>query len=97
MRCSKRCANPVRPGFSRAEPTWYQTLTVASGTVWSSCMITCSPFGSVNCVKGTVSGGVLAGGAAGAGAVWAARFVTVAQATARSEQVMLQDRVMRYL
>ena len=28
IRCSNRCAKPVRPGFSRAEPTWYQTFTV---------------------------------------------------------------------
>ena len=27
IRCSKRCAKPVRPGRSRAEPTWYQMFT----------------------------------------------------------------------
>ena len=28
IRCSNRCAKPVRPGCSRAEPTWYHMLTV---------------------------------------------------------------------
>ena len=36
MMCSKRCANPVRPGFSRADPTWYHAFTATSGTLWSS-------------------------------------------------------------
>jgi hypothetical protein len=33
IKCSKRWANPVRPGFSFAEPTWYHTFTVTIGTV----------------------------------------------------------------
>ena len=33
IRCSNRCANPVRPGFSRAEPTWYQMFTATTGTL----------------------------------------------------------------
>src|SRR5215204_6586894 len=53
IRCSNKWAKPVRPGFSRAEPTLYQTFTVRIGTVWSSCRMTCSPLGSVNCVNGT--------------------------------------------
>ena len=40
IRCSNRCAKPVRPGFSRADPTWYQTLTATCGTLWSSCRMT---------------------------------------------------------
>ena len=56
IRCSKRCANPVRPVRSRAEPTLYQTLTVTTGTLWSSCMITLSPLGSLNCMYGSSSG-----------------------------------------
>jgi hypothetical protein len=51
----------------------------------------------VNCVKGTVSGVVRAGDPAEGGAVCAATFATVAQATARMEHATLQDRVMRYL
>ena len=61
IKCSNRCANPVRPGFSCADPASYQTLTVSSGTVWSSWRMTRSPFGSVNCVKGTSSRGPAAG------------------------------------
>ena len=48
MMCSKRCAKPVRPGFSRAEPTWYQVLTETSGAEWSSWTITVRPFASRN-------------------------------------------------
>ena len=32
IRCSNRCANPVRFGSSRAEPTWYHMLTLTIGT-----------------------------------------------------------------
>src|SRR5665213_694345 len=53
IRCSNRCAKPVRPVFSRAEPTWYHMFVDTSGTAWSSCRITVRPFGSVNCVYGT--------------------------------------------
>ena len=35
MRCSKRWANPVRPGASCREPTPTQMLTVTFGTLWS--------------------------------------------------------------
>ena len=41
-------------GFSRAEPTWYQTFTVTSGTRVILVQDDGSPFGSVNCVYGTV-------------------------------------------
>ena len=29
--CSNRCANPVRPGFSSFEPTWYHSSTCTIG------------------------------------------------------------------
>ena len=45
--CSKRCANPVRPGSSLAGPTWYQRLTATMGTRASRLRITSRPFGSV--------------------------------------------------
>ena len=44
IRCSKRWANPVRPGFSFLEPTWYQTLTATMGALWSSWTTSVSPF-----------------------------------------------------
>src|ERR1043166_1874754 len=50
IRGSKRGAKPVRPVFSRAEPTWYHMFVDTSGTALSSWRITVSPFGSVNCV-----------------------------------------------
>ena len=43
--CSKRCANPVRPGFSFFEPTWYQISACTIGVEWSSRKTTCRPFG----------------------------------------------------
>src|SRR5213595_3951765 len=46
--CSKRCANPVRPGRSFADPTWYQRFTATIGAVWSSDSVTNSPFGNEN-------------------------------------------------
>ena len=45
--CSNRWANPLRPGTSSPLPTWYQTLTATSGTLWSGARITSSPFGSL--------------------------------------------------
>ena len=47
MMCSKRCAKPVRSGSSFCEPTWYQTLTAATGIEWSTCRITSRPLLSV--------------------------------------------------
>jgi hypothetical protein len=44
--CSNRCANPVRPIRSFADPTWYQRFTATSGAVWSSERVTNSPFGN---------------------------------------------------
>ena len=47
IRCSNRCAKPVRPGDSSFEPTANQVLIVTIGCEWSSCRITVSPLGSV--------------------------------------------------
>src|SRR5712675_3191194 len=44
--CSKRWANPLRPGVWLAAPTWYQTLTETCGRRWSSLRMTVSPLGS---------------------------------------------------
>ncbi len=55
MMCSKRCANPVRPGRSYPEPTWYQTLTEATGVEWSSATTTRSPLGRVKVVCGMLT------------------------------------------
>ena len=52
MMCSKRCAKPVRPGFSSPDPTLNQLLTVTIGTERSTCRITSRPFGSVNFSNG---------------------------------------------
>src|SRR5215470_4952285 len=45
--CSKRCANPVRPGLSFLDPTWYHWFTCTIGSLRSTCRITWSPLGSV--------------------------------------------------
>src|SRR5688572_154955 len=45
--CSKRWANPVRPGASLAGPTWYHRLTATIGSPRFGLSITSSPFGSV--------------------------------------------------
>src|SRR6185295_929416 len=77
IRCSKRCAKPVRPVFSRAEPTWYHMFVETSGTVWSSWRITVRPFDSVNSVYGSsIFGGAGAGACANA-EVEAARAAAV--------------------
>src|SRR4051812_53476 len=47
IRCSKRCANPLRPAGSSLPPTRYHVFTVATGSVWSSCRITVIPLSSV--------------------------------------------------
>jgi hypothetical protein len=43
IRCSKRWAKPVLPGFSFFEPTWYQMFTATMGALWSSCTSTGQP------------------------------------------------------
>src|SRR4051812_15935720 len=47
--CSKRWANPERPGRSLREPTSYHRSTETTGVEWSSEKMTRRPFGSVNC------------------------------------------------
>src|SRR5687767_8580814 len=44
--CSNRCANPVRPARSFADPTWYHRFTATIGAVWSSDSVTNNPFGN---------------------------------------------------
>src|SRR5207245_3248177 len=44
--CSKRWANPLRPGVWLAAPSWYQTLTETWGRRWSSLRTMVRPFGS---------------------------------------------------
>src|SRR5512143_3764995 len=53
MRCSKRWAKPVLPGFSFFEPTWYQTFTAAIGALWSSWTIRVRPLPSTYFWNGT--------------------------------------------
>src|SRR5262245_30163026 len=48
IRCSKRWAKPVLPGFSFLLPTWYQTLTATIGALWSSWTTSVSPFWRTN-------------------------------------------------
>src|SRR4026209_858011 len=55
IRCSKRCANPVRPGDSSFDPPWYHTPTATSGLDRSTCRITGSPLASTNVSKAIVS------------------------------------------
>src|SRR5262245_60647608 len=55
IRCSNRWANPVRPGTSSFDPTWYHTSTATSGLERSTCRITGSPFSSTNVSNGMVS------------------------------------------
>jgi len=48
MRCSNRWSNPVLPGSSFFEPTWYQTLTATIGALRSVWTTTVRPFARVN-------------------------------------------------
>ena len=45
-RCSNIWANPVRPGVSRAEPTWAARATATTGSDRSMLKITVSPLSS---------------------------------------------------
>ena len=71
IRCSKRWANPVLPGRSFFEPTWYQTLTATMGALWSSWTMRTRPFGSTKRWKAIF--GVSMPGAAATGVDLAAR------------------------
>src|SRR5207342_3777051 len=48
IRCSNRCAKPVRPVGSSFEPTWYQMATDTTGALRSVCTITRRPLDKVN-------------------------------------------------
>ena len=54
IKCSNRCANPVLPGFSFFEPTWYHTLMATIGALWSSCTMTVRPLSKTNFWNGNV-------------------------------------------
>ena len=43
MKCSNRCAKPVRPGCSWREPTMYQMLMATTGARWSGATMTRRP------------------------------------------------------
>src|ERR1044072_7623562 len=51
MRCSKRCAKPLRLSGSSFEPTLYQTWMATVGFERSCAVMTVSPFGSVRSLK----------------------------------------------
>src|SRR5690349_7222620 len=53
IRCSKRCAKPLRPLRSFTAPTWYQRSTATTGARWSSDSITVRPLGSWYFSNGT--------------------------------------------
>src|SRR4029077_4126926 len=55
IRCSNRCAKPVRPGDSSFDPTWYHTSTATRGLERSTWKITGSPFSRTNVSNGIVS------------------------------------------
>src|SRR5213082_3549155 len=59
--CSKRCAKPVRPDRSFADPTWYHRLTATIGAVWSCDMVTNNPLGNRNVSIGMRIGSKLNG------------------------------------
>src|SRR5690349_3903669 len=52
MICSNRCAKPVLPFGSSFDPTLYQVLTATTGALWSSWMMTVSPFFNLKLVCG---------------------------------------------
>jgi hypothetical protein len=52
IRCSNKCAKPVRPARSMREPTPYDTFIAICGTEWSSLKMTTIPFDSVVFAKG---------------------------------------------
>src|SRR4030095_11213956 len=56
--CSNRCANPVRPSRSFAEPTWYQRFTATIGAVRSGEIVTSNPFSSREVWIGSAARGV---------------------------------------
>src|SRR5688572_15881149 len=55
--CSNRCANPVRPSRSFADPTWYQRFTATIGAVRSGESVTSKPLSSREVWIGIAAGG----------------------------------------
>src|SRR3546814_15143909 len=55
IRCSNRCAKPLRPAGSFLLHTPYQMLTATIGALWSSCTITVRRLGRVNSWYGMVT------------------------------------------
>src|SRR5512137_1515906 len=97
IRCSKRWANPVFPGRSFFDPTWYQTFTATMGALGSSCTMRTRPLGSTKRWKGIFgvsmlgaeSGVVLGGGDFAAGVLaGAAGGAASTRAAARVTRVM---------
>src|SRR5438105_3793019 len=84
--CSNRCANPVRPGRSSPDPTWYHVLTATTGVEWSSWRITSRPLGSVYFSNRTAGTSPAAPGARWAAwALWARRAGWADAGRARSD------------
>ena len=69
IRCSNRCAKPVRPAGSSLEPTWYQMLTATIGALRSVCTITRRPLAQGEFLVGDVDFGAGGGFAGDVGGV----------------------------
>ena len=82
IRCSNRCAKPVRPAGSSLLPTWYQMLTATIGALRSVCTTTRRPLGSVNSSYGMST--VALGAACTAVGAKAVPPMAVARAMARA-------------
>jgi hypothetical protein len=78
--CSKKCAKPVLPGFSRLEPTWTRIEIATIGSDRSSCRITSRPFSRVYLSKGISSF------ASGAGAAQPTSRTSVAAKATRARR-----------
>src|SRR5687767_9302419 len=76
MKCSNRCAKPVRPAVSWRDPTTYQRLTATTGARWSGATITRRPLGSVRWLNWMV-------GRSGTARIVAPRHLTGARSSSR--------------
>ena len=84
--CSKKCEMPVMPGASLREPTRYHCQNAMVGTLWSSCVSTTRPFGSVWRSTGRRSG-VTAASVAASGAPAAANPRPTSAAASTAERM----------